>query len=482
MRLTVANAFRVLLFLGLFVIATKNVSDPDFWWHLRAGRLMAETHTIPHSDPSFSHTAHDREWVAEEWLSELVFWGLFQLGGFALLSLLFSVLVTGAFGLAFLRSPGKPYIAGFATLLGALASLPILGVRPQMFTLLFLSVYVHILETFFVKPRWWILAGLPLVMLFWVNLHGGFFLGLAVIIGYLIGKALELAFRVFPDDETTPGYTAREVWLLAASLALCVAAVGINPNGFRMLSYPFETLANSAIQGFLVEWLSPDFHELGWQPLLILLFGLLGLGMFVRKRFSLTNIGLILASGYAALRSVRNVPLFSLLAIPILAGQAANLLPLQSSSRTVPRPIKWALGAVLLLALAATLASAETILSRQTQVIQGSNPVAAVDWILENNPEGNIYNTYHWGGYLIWRLFPKYGVIIDGRSDMYEPGFIRDYVDSYYGRPGWQDFLKQNDVQIVLVEPGSLLAAQLGQSPEWRQVLADDISILFVKR
>jgi hypothetical protein len=108
--------------------------------------------------------------------------------------------------------------------------------------------------------------------------------------------------------------------------------------------------------------------------------------------------------------------------------------------------------------------------------------VAAVDWILENNPEGNIYNTYHWGGYLIWRLFPKYGVIIDGRSDMYEPGFIRDYVDSYYGRPGWQDFLKQNDVQIVLVEPGSLLAAQLGQSPEWRQVLADDISILFVKR
>jgi hypothetical protein len=327
-----------------------------------------------------------------------------------------------------------------------------------------------------------VLVGLPLVMLLWVNLHGGFFLGLAVIIGYLVGKAAELALGVHSDDELPPRYTARDLWLLAAALVLCVAAVGANPNGFRMLPYPFETLANPAIQGYLVEWLSPDFHEGGWQPLLFLLVGLLGLGMFVRKRFSLTNIGMIVASGYAALRSVRNVPLFSLLAIPILAGQAEKLVSVPGSSQATPRTIKWALGVTLLLALAATFVSVGTILGRQSQLIQRSNPVAAVDWILEHRPEGNIYNTYHWGGYLIWRLFPEYGVIIDGRSDMYSPSFVDEYVDSYYARPGWEAFLEENGVQTVLIEPGSLLAAQLSQSPEWRQILADDLSVLFVKR
>jgi len=482
MRPTVAATFTILLFLGIFIIATKNVSDPDFWWHLRAGQYIVETRTIPHEDPSFSDTAHGREWVAEEWLSEVVFWKVFQLGGLPLLSLFFSVLITSAFALAYLRSPAKPYLAGFATLLGALASLPILGVRPQMFTLLFLSVYVHILETFFVKPRWAILAGLPLVMLLWVNLHGGFFLGLAVMFGYLAGKGFELAFRIFPDDEAAPRYGPRDLWLLAAALAVCVAVVGVNPNGFRMLSYPFETLSNPAIQRYLVEWLSPDFHEAGWQPLLVLLFGLLGSGMYVRRRFSPTHIGLILTSGYAALRSVRNVPLFSLLAIPILAAQAEKLAPLHSSSQPAPRPIQWALGGVLLLALGATMVSVTTLLGRQSRLIQQANPVAAADWILENRPEGKIYNTYHWGGYLIWRLFPAYGVIVDGRSDLYSPEFIEEYVDTYYARPGWAEFLKRNDVRIVLIEPGSLLAAQLGQSPEWREVFADDLSILFEKR
>ena len=482
MRLTVANTFTVLLFLGLFAIATRNVNDPDLWWHLRAGQLIAETRQVPHTDPSFSSTAHGREWVAEEWLSELGLWELFRLGGFPLLSLFFSALVTGAFALAFVRSPAKPYIAGFATLLGMLAALPILGVRPQMFTLFFLSVYVHLLEIFFRKVRWGVLVGLPLVMLLWVNLHGGFFLGLVVILGYLVGKGFELAFKVYPDDEFTPRYAAKELWLLALALVLSVAAVGVNPNGFRMLSYPFETLANPAIQRHLVEWLSPDFHERGWQPLLILLLGLLGFGMFVRKRFSLTHIGLTAGSAYAALRSVRNVPLFSLLAIPVLAGQVEKLVSLPGSEQAVPRRIQWGLGATVLFALAATLVSVGTILGRQSQLTQQSSPVAAADWILEHRPEGNVYNTYHWGGYLIWRLFPAYGVIIDGRSDMYSPTFIDEYVDSYYARPGWADFLEKHGVRIILIEPGSLLASQLGQSPEWRQVFADELSILFVKR
>jgi hypothetical protein len=482
MRITVGKTFTILLFLGMLVLTSKTIADPDFWWHLSTGKYITENRLIPHADPEFSSTAGGKTWVTHEWFTEVIMWGLFKIGSFGALSLFFALLATISFALVFARSPGKPYIAGFATMLGVLVSWPIIGVRPQVFSLFFLSVYVFILERYSSRPRPAILIWLPLSMLCWVNLHGGFMLGLAVILAFLVGKSTELALRIFPDDENPPRYGVNELIYLAAAFVASVGVVVLNPNGFAMFKYPIATLNSPSMQRYLVEWLSPDFHELTWLPLAILILALLGLGMFGRKRFSLTSIGLVTASAYAALRSMRNVPLFGILATPILAGQVSSLVTLNPSTDEPPRRLRLILGPLLIVAVAVTIMMIGSTLNKQSKLNQQLYPTGAVEWILENHPSGNIYNSYHWGGYLIWRLFPEYPVFIDGRTDLYGDSFMDQYISSYFARSGWQEYLRKYGVRIVLVEPDSPLSQLLGESSDWGRVYSDDLSALFVKK
>ena len=147
MYLSTRRLFVLLLFIGLFAMTLRPVADPDFWWHLRSGQWIVETGAIPHTDP-FSHTNLGKPWIAHEWLSEVIIYGLYRLGGLPLLIFTFGTVITIAFGLVYLRSPGKPYIAGFALLLGALATAPTWGVRPQMFSLLLGSLFLYLLDRF----------------------------------------------------------------------------------------------------------------------------------------------------------------------------------------------------------------------------------------------------------------------------------------------------------------------------------------------
>ena len=104
MRLNLRQVFFLILILGLFLMTLRPIADPDFWWHLRTGQLIVQTHTIPHFDP-FSFTNNGKPWVAHEWLSEVFMYSLYRIGGYGLLIFVFSIVICGAFILAYLRSP-----------------------------------------------------------------------------------------------------------------------------------------------------------------------------------------------------------------------------------------------------------------------------------------------------------------------------------------------------------------------------------------
>ena len=105
----------------------------------------------------------------------------------------------------------------------------------------------------------------------------------------------------------------------------------------------------------------------------------------------------------------------------------------------------------------------------------------AVDWLLRNKPQGNIFNSYGWGGYLIWRTYPEYKVYIDGRADVYGDKFIFDYMTIYRTEQGWQEKLDTQAVRIVLVEPDSPLANILSRSPTWQMAFTDKTSTIFTR-
>lgn len=481
-----SQLFTLILLVGLFAMSVREANDPDLWWHLRAGQFILETGAIPHSDP-FSFTAQGKEWITHEWLSEVILYELYHLGGPALLSVSAAAAITLAFALVYSLSPGRPYLAGFALVLGALATAPTWGARPQILSFLFMSALLWLLDRYLHTRQTRLLWPVPFLMGLWVNLHSGYALGLVVLGAYVIGGAAESLVHngaAAPGGGAAegPAWSSRMLRELIGVLALALLAVLVNPNGARMFVYPFETLTSAAMQRYIQEWFSPDLHQTEWLPFALLLAATLGSALLGRARVRLAQSLLVVVFSLAALRSVRHIPLFVLVAVPVLATQLAALIPPRSREASGTRAIR-----VLNLVIAsgvvlAALARVGGVLSNQGAAERARFPVAAVEWITANHPAANLYNSYGWGGYLIWRLYPEYRVFIDGRADVYGDAFIEQYLSVYRAEPGWEEELERRAVRLVLVEPDAPLAKALSKSPgaRWRRAFADTESVVYV--
>ncbi|MBM3129703.1 MAG: hypothetical protein FJ009_13890 [Chloroflexi bacterium] len=470
MFLSTRRLFTAILFLALCVIAAREISDPDFWWHLRTGQFIFETRAIPHTD-IFSFTNEGRPWVTHEWLSEVVIYALYALGSFPALMLTFAAIIALTFAFVYARTPGKPYIAAFAVLLAALAAAPTFGARPQMLTLLLGSIFLYVLD-----KRRDLLWLLPPLTILWVNLHSGYALGLVIVAVYLFGEIVAAV------SGQRSAVSPRQLGII---FALCLGAVLFNPNGAAMYVYPFETLTSRAMQAYIQEWFSPDFHQIEFQPFAWLLIGTLAAMAFAGKRITLTQTILLAGFTLAALRSARNIPIFAIIAAPILAEQLWHLIAarMPPENRRVTRGMAIVNWLILALVIAASAARVGMIVLNQSAVERAKYPAAAVEFLHTRAPRGALYNEYGWGGYVIWRLYPATRVFIDGRADVYGDAFIEDvYLKAYRGGADWRAPLEQYAVRVVLIEPGAPLAAQLARDPEWQSVYADRQAVVFEKR
>jgi len=469
MTLTTRRLFTAILFFALFVLATREISDPDFWWHLRTGQYIVETRAIPHTDP-FSLTRAGHPWITHEWLAEVFLYTLYTLGSFPLLILTFAALITLTFALVYARMPGKPYVAAFALLVAALSTAPTWGVRPQMLTLLLASLFLYLLDR---QQRLWLL---PPLMVLWVNLHSGYALGLVIVAVYLFAAIIE---------SVTSRFTLHALRPLALTFVFCCLAVLFNPNGATMYVYPLETLTSRTMQAYIQEWFSPDFHLVEFQPFAWLLIGTLAAMALGGKRVSLTQTILLAGSGYAALRSARNIPIFALIAAPILAEQVWHLI---AARVTVASPratrgvilLNWLILAIVIIAGGVRVVA---VVNNQPAVERARLPVAAVDFLCARGAQGALYNTYGWGGYLIWRLYPQVRVFIDGRADVYGDTFIEEmYLKAYRGGADWRAPLEQYDVRLVLVEPNAPIVTHLARDAQWQRLYEDHQAIVFERK
>src|SRR5205823_9243873 len=210
----------------------------------------------------------------------------------------------------------------------------------------------------------------------------------------------------------------------------CLAVVPLNPNGMPMYWYPLETIRSSAIQNYVDEWFSPNFHQAKELPFLCMLLAtFLALGLSSR-RVRARDLLLLLATMWLALRSARHIPIFVLVAVPILSGSTQSGLEEHSGaswfgSRTSsPGSRRMLVNAIILAALVVfTFARVRTVIRQQAETEAQHFPAAAVSFMARERPPGPIFNDYNWGGYLIWKLYPQYRVFIDGRTDVYGDSF-----------------------------------------------------------
>ena len=197
----------------------------------------------------------------------------------------------------------------------------------------------------------------------------------------------------------------------------------------------------------------------------------------------------MLGFGYASLLSARHIPFFLLVTAPMLTSQLLHIWRSSSWSERFMTPrhhrgraylvLNWLLLGVLLLGGAVR---ASYTLAGNAAVQRETFPVDAVDFFTDTEIPGNLYNLYHWGGYLIWRLYPEHKVFIDGRADVYGDAFIDEYLQVYQLREAWQEPLDRYDVSVVLIDKACPLSTMLNERPEWYRAYADEQAVIFVRR
>ena len=476
--LTTKRTFLAVVFLGILALSARSVSDPDVWWHLKTGQLIAQTRTVPHTD-SFSFTRAGYPWVAHEWLTELFIYGVYRISGWGGLIVVFALMVSTAFFLVYLRSAPDPYSSGVIVLLGAWATATVWGVRPQVVSLLFTSLWFLILERSERNPRllWWTL---PLTVL-WVNLHAGFALGLALLLIFLVAEFLE------QFTSSRPSNSAR-LRALAITFLVDLLLVPLNPNGARMYLYPVETLRSNAMPKYIAEWASPNFHHAEYIPFLLLLLATMASLAWSQLRVRPRDVLLLTVSTFTALSSIRLIPFFVLVAVPILSwplerrnsSARPQSWPQTPDTSRVPLPYAGLLNALILFALAGFVGyQINMVVRRQPQVEAQRFPVGAVAYLQAHPASGPLFNLYDWGGYLIWKLNPQTPVFIDGRADLYGEFLMRQFADTYGLKGIWQETLQTWRIRTVLVNPDSALAVALRNAPDWEVGYSDSQAIVF---
>ncbi len=463
------HLFLAVLFLGLFAMAARNVTDPDIWWHLKTGEFIATHKSVPHADP-FSYTRAGEPWVAHEWLTDLFLYQVQHTAGFGALIVIFAGILTASFYLLYLRCGPAPYVAGIATLFAAWATKPIWGVRPQVLSFLLTSLWLLILERSDRNPKllWWTA---PLTLL-WVNLHAGFALGLGLSALFLAAALLE---RFLGHSAPNPP------WRMTASiLVLDVLLVPLNPNGTRLFSYPIETLRSTTMQNYIVEWASPNFHRSEYWPFLLIVLATFATLSVSRIRVRPRDLLVLLVSLYAGLVSIRLMPFFILIAVPIISGRLCVWPKTTANSRRLPPAFGAYLNVAILVAMA-VFASAHvaSVIQRQPQAEADQFPLRAVSFLQTHPPAGPIFNDYDWGGYLIWKLSPRIPVFIDGRADVYGAQLFHDFADAYQLKGPWQQILQRWHVETIIVPPDSALATGLHNIPAWIVSYRDSQAIVF---
>jgi hypothetical protein len=480
--LTTRRLFVAIFLLALFAMAVRETLDPDMWWHLRTGQVILSD-GIPNQD-IFSFTVPENEWITHEWLSEVVMWLGFRVVGLPGLMLFFAAIVAGAFWLVYLRCAGRPYLAVFVVLLAALATAPFWGVRPQMFNMLFTAAFVFLVEGYkngqVSRRALWLL---PILTLFWANLHSGYLLGIILLLTYVAGESLGNIFTL--RQKGTVDWSPAG-WLFLMTLIAFLVAI-INPNGPELWIYPFFTLGSDAMQRYIQEWQSPNFHlAIFWPFALLLLLGILAM-IAGRRRPTATDILLFCGTAAAGLLSSRHIPIFAIVSAPIISRHLLNALdgtrlnPWMSgqvkggdSDRSII--INWIL--LLIMALVAAVWIAGKIQTNE-QAIAARFPVAAVDHLEQIGlDQRHGYNSYNWGGYMIWRGLP---VFVDGRADVYGDDFLFDYRRTFDLTDGWQLPLDEYNVDFVLIEQASPLANLLEASSDWEQAYGDNVASLYLR-
>jgi hypothetical protein len=472
-------------FLAVFTMAMRVSVDTDTWWHLRAGSWIVENGRILRSDP-FSLTRQGQPWVYPGWLAQILLYGVYNTLGLAGLNLLTALTVALTFAFIWPLLEVPVLLRAFVLLLAATVSGVYWSARPQILSFLLTGLTIWTLEQARKGRRKW-LFGLPPLMALWSNLHGGFAVGFILLLFYLIGEAGEVLREVlFRKAKLREAWSQRRSSLIVLCLVglACALAVNINPHGPQMLLYPFKTISVGVLQDYIQEWQSPNFHRLEAQPYLWMVLLLLVALAFSRRSVHVVELVVVCGFAYMAFLAARNIALFALGAAPVLARHGFSamepLLQRVGTGRQIPKRLARLINVVILalMVVVAVVKIADPLSEEFNQrIVEQEMPAMAISHILGQQPEGPLFNSYNWGGYVLWTLYPDYLSFVDGRTDLFDDEILRDYLLAWRADTGWEEVIDEWEIRLAFLEPGAPLAKAMACAG-WERLYIDSQAVV----
>jgi hypothetical protein len=487
---TLAPSLGDVLFVSMFVwlFAAGNgwsglLADGDTGWHIRNGENILRRGCVPHAD-WFSFGAQHHAWFAWEWLADVVFAVLH--GGAGLKGVVFfsGVLIAATQYVVFrhaLWRGANPLIAISAALAGANAASVHYLARPHVFTMFFFAASAWLLDRDR-AGRTGLIWMLPGAVAIWTNLHGGFLAVFTLLGARVLECAIVRSQRM-------------NLHRMCALAAACAGSTILNPYGWRLYQHLWSYLGSSWIRDSVEEFQSPRFRSesMLWFELLLVAGIAMVPGLIRRSRIA--DAALILIWAHAALTSVRHVPLYVIVSLPVIASELQRWLSLATVKRKSPLAILGELGsewsgnarkltrapAAVLIGIFVFLPPSAwpndfperifpvRLVSRnQTLLTSGAQPV-------------RIFSTDQWSDYLIWRFHPAAETYFDGRSDFFADWRGESYRALMEARPGSMDILDREHVRFVLLPVRWPLATLMRANPAWR-VRDEDASAVLLER
>jgi hypothetical protein len=454
------------------------VIDPDVWWHVSVGNWIVQHRSFPQTG-IFSRTAGDRPWRAYSWGYEVMLSRAYEWFGFMGMGL-FGTALTIAVAVAIFWMlywlSGRFWIAWALSIVVYSAFLFNIAPRPVFCTAVLFTITLTLLLQAQRSGRVQLLYWLPLVFLFWANFHIQFIYGIATVgmfAGINLLQRAAIWLRAYPGFLLTPTLPLAQV---LAVLACCLLASCVGPYSFHLYQVVFGYATSKIIYTILIEFQALSFKFLNQYVELLLAAGAY-FAVGWQKKMDPFKLALLLLASVFAFRTVRDA---WFLCIPA----AAFIVDFPTAEDKKEQPIKlpeWAGVAVASVLLLLVMARNTGFDSRGLdRAISGEFPVDAVNFIRRNPVGGPLYNTFNWGGFLIF-YSPQYPVSIDGRTDLYGDELVTRYYDTEQAKPSYTTDPYLNEAGVVLLQNKFPIAQVLLTDRRFRVIYRDELAVVFVR-
>ena len=485
------------------LMATRLLGDAGTGWHIRNGELILRSHSVPHTDP-FSASTNGRPWYAWEWMYDAAMAAAHQRLGLNGVVFFSAVVIGLTFAVLFrllLRRGTLLPVAVVFFLLSLIASSIHFFARPHVLSWLFTLIWFEILDSAELgtgsaarRKLFW----LPVLMLFWANLHGGFVFGF-VLLGLYFFSGLIGFFGASSEARHSATRWLRD---LVGVTALSFVASLVNPYGYKLHLHVYRYLSDRWLMNHIDEFLAPNFHGIPQQCFAALLLITIMTLALARERIRLSHLFVVMLAASSGLYASRNLPVASILlaaiAGPLLskaifgAVSNADISPRTLISRfrsfgsrmgdleTSLRGHLWPVVAVILgfmICVSEGRLGSWPVMNARFDAKRF--PVDAAGAIVQRGIHDPIFTLDSWGGYLIYRLYPQTKVFVDDRHDLYGAEFFKEYLKTVRVEPGWDALLNEKHVNLVLLPKESPLANALRGAPQWKVFYEDGTAVLF---